>query len=524
VRPTTGWRRSIAALLVAAVAAAPALLALAALVLAWRAPDLALWPHLLEHVLPSAFVRTLALGVGVAAGTLVVGGGLAVLTTLCEFPLRRVLAVALVLPLAIPTYVLAFVYVGVFDYGGTIALVFRALTGEASALPSLRNLPGAIVVLTLALYPYVYLIARAALARQGGTLLEAARSQGLAPRAAFVRAVLPAIRPALVAGTSLAVMEALADFGAVAVLGVDTLSTAVYKTWYALGSLPGAAQLATLLLALVAVAVVAERGARRGAGYAARALKPAPRLSLAGTRAAAATAACALVVAAALLLPVAQLAWWGTRAQGVIALAAPIASTALVAGGAAVLVLATGAALVAAVRMMPGSRVAAALRELAGLGYAVPGTVLAVGVMLALIRVDAALALGGALASGLAGVWIALVARLQRMGTAPLDAALTQIKPSFRESARTQGLGRLAVARRVDWPLLKPALLASLLLVFVEAAKELPATLMLRPLGYDTLAVKIYNATSEGLWMEAALPALLLVALGLVPSAWLLRR
>ncbi|MFN9731614.1 MAG: ABC transporter permease [Pseudomonadota bacterium] len=520
-------RRPALSLLAAALAvAAPALLAIGALLAAWVTPDPAPWMHLREHLLPGAGARTAVLALGTGACSALLGTAFAALVSLCDFRGRRLLEVLLVLPLAMPAYVLAYAWVASLDVGSPLRAWALAQTGSAAWLPSLRNLPGAIALLALANYAYVYLLVRARLLGGGGALLEAARSQGLAPAAAFVRGVLPALRPALAAGVALVVLESLAEFGAVSVLGVDTLSVLVYRTWYGMHALPAAAQVASLLL-LFAVAVRIAEQAAAGPAHPASAARGtrAPPLRLRARATVAAWCAGGLVVALGFALPAAQLAAgaWSTRADWQ-RLVDPLLATAWVAGVAALAIVGAGLLVALAAR---AARAGAVLRDVAGLGYAVPGVVLAVGLMFALVAIERALAGAGMaalLSSSALAVWLGLLARFLRVGAAAADSGLVALQPAIGDAARSLGAGRARRAVAVQLPLLRPALAGGLLLAFVECAKELPATLMLRPFGLDTLAVRIYNATSEGLWAQAAAPSLLLCLLGLWPAVGLLRR
>ncbi len=515
--------------LLALAGAAPALIALGALAGAWRAPDVDTWRHLADTRLAAAALDSLRVALGAALLAAVIGGALALLTTLYEFPGRRWLAPALLLPLALPTYVLAFVWVGAIDVGSDLRALAVAVTGHARWLPELRSVSGATVLLALALYPYVYLLVRAALVRDGSALYEAARSQGLSPVDALVRAVLPVARPALVAGMLLVALETLAEFGAMAVLGVDTLAVLVYRTWFGLRSLPAAVQLASVL-ALIALALAyAERALSARAQRPGNGRRRPQRIQLTGARGIVAMVVSLLVLLLGFVLPAVQLMRWVPHdALDYARLLAPLRNTVVVGGAGAVLVLCAGLALVHARHASTPARLPRALRHIGSLGYAVPGTVLAVGVLFALVafeRVfDLRAVLGFALSSSLVAVLLALVARFARVGVEAAETGYGQLRPVLDEAAAALGLGRAWRWLRVDLPLLSPALVAGLMLAFVECVKELPATLMLRPFGWDTLAVKVYNATSEGLWQQAAAPALLIAVVGLAPALMLMRR
>lgn len=522
--PRRFWQRGVAWLL-----SLPLLLPLVFLAASWATPEPDLWAHLIEHVLARVMLNSLLLGAGIAILTAVLGVSLAWLSACCDYPGRRWLDWALVLPLAMPAYVVAFVYVGLGDYSGPLQSFWRAASDSSAMLPSVRNLPGAIVLLSLVLYPYVYLLARAAFLRQGASAFEVARSLGLSPWQAFRRVALPLARPAWMAGAALAMLEALADFGAVSVLGVDTFTTTIYRAWFGLYSLPVAAQLATVLLALVALVLLAERLLRGGARYYNQRARPAPRMILGGSHAALAAAFSGSVFLLGFGLPVLQLVLWLPRAEvAVTSLIELTHRTLLIGGLVALAVLSLAMVLALLQRRALGDRMVAVPVFIANLGYAVPGTVLAVAVMWMLVGLERpfterfGIHLG--LSLGLLGLIMALTARFIRVGFEPLEAGLSQLRPSLMEAARSLGASASRRFCALVLPLLRPSVLAAVLLVLVETMKEMPATLMLRPFGWDTLAVRIHAYTSEGLWQSAAAPALVLVAVGLLPVWWLVRQ
>ncbi|MFN3844014.1 MAG: ABC transporter permease [Rehaibacterium terrae] len=518
------WPRYAAWLL-----ALPLLMPAAFLAAGFADIDTALWAHLSRHLLPQALANTLTLAVLLAAFVLVPGLGFAWVSARYDYPGRRVLDWALVLPLAIPGYVVAFVYVGLLDYAGPVQSAWRAWFGATASLPNGRGVVGAALMLALVLYPYVYLLARAAFVRQGSVAMDAARSLGHGPLAAFFRGVLPLTRPAWVAGLTLAVLEALADFGAVSLLGVDTLTTTIYRAWFGLYSLPTAAQLAFGLLALVALVLLLERLARGRARYAERSLRPQPRRPLRGWRGWTVALLATGVVLLGFAVPLWRLATWAWSARGGLPVVGPAALNTLALGAlATLLVLALALLFALLARRAPGDRGVAAASFIVNLGYAVPGTVLAVGAMVWLVRVEGWLAgLTGAqwaLSSSLLAVLFALSARFLRVGHGAVESAFATLRPSLLETARSLAVPAWRRFTGIVLPLLRPGLVAGALLVLVEVMKELPATLMLRPFGWDTLAIRIYAYAAEGLWMEAAWPALLLSLVGLLPVWWLVRQ
>lgn len=524
----------------------PGALALAALVMApllliiasWLDPQTEVWRHLTETVLSRLVLNTLILAVGVSSGVLLIGVGLAWLVSMCEFPGRRFFEWALMLPLAIPAYVSAFVMLGLFDFSGPVQTLLREFFGPHGYwFPEVRSGGGVITVMVLALYPYVYMLARAAFLTQGRTTMEAARVLGLGPWGGFFRAVLPMARPAIVVGVSLALMEALADFGAVAVFNYDTFTTAIYKSWFGLFSLQAASQLSTLLLLFVALVLLGERRLRGRAHYhAALPNTRAQRYALTGGRRWFAAGCCGMVFAIAFVIPVAQLlGWtWGVIGTELSARYLGLLLHTLALGGIAAVITVTGALLLAYISRFHRDRLSRPLVSMATLGYALPGTVLAVGIMLTFTGVDRMLsslwqAMGGAtplrIFSGTVAVLLlAYLVRFLAVAFGPIESGFARIRPGLSEAARGLGATPAELMRRIYLPLLRPGLLTAALLVVVEVMKEMPATLLLRPFGWDTLAVRIFEMTSEGEWERAALPAITLVLAGLFPVIFLVRR
>ena len=513
------------------------LVPLAVIVGSWAYFDPAVWTHLGTTVLPRLLSNTFWLIGGVGVGTFVLGVSLAWLTVMCDFPGRRILDWALMLPFALPAYVLAFVFVGVLDFGGPLQGAIRDLLGLSPAWSfEVRNTFGVIVVMTLVLYPYVYMLARVAFLGQGQSAYEAGRSLGLGPWAAFFRVSLPMARPAIIAGLSLALMEALADFGAVSVFNFDTFTTAIYKSWFGFFDLQSAAQLASILLTIVLVALVVERRFRDRARFTESGRSGARRrMRLQGRRALLASGFAWFVFLVAFAAPVTQLLVWS---RGVLddldarylGLFMHTLSLGVMAG-----ILTVAAAFVLAFANRYHADFSTALSVRIGtLGYALPGSVLAVGVMLSLTWVDNRVAdtyewlVGEDIGLVFSGTVIALLlayfARFLAVAYGPVDSGLERIRPSIRDAARSLGAGQWETVWRVYLPMLRPGLLTAGLLVLVDVMKEMPATLLLRPFGWDTLAVRIYELTSEGEWERAALPAVALLAVGLVPVVLLVRK
>jgi iron(III) transport system permease protein len=528
------WLLTPAALGAATLVAVPIL----AVLLSLASPAYAIWAHLWRTQLAELLWNTFILLLGVAVGTLGLGTLLAWLVVFHEFPGRRIFEWALVLPLALPAYVIGFVFLGMFEFAGPLQTSLRHAFGPEVRLPDLRSGRGVILVMTLVLYPYVYTLARAALLEQAPEAFESARSLGRSRGQAFRDVSLPLARPALVAGTTLACMEALADYGTVATFSYRTLTEAVYRVWHGMFDRLAATQLAAVLLGLAALLMLLERLSRGRARFTQgrRATRPPVRARLTGFPAAGATAFCLGVWTLAFGLPVGQLLVWAVRIvrrDGIPpdffgALGASLG----LAASAATLTLGVALILAYALRFRPSRVVGPAVR-VAALGYALPGAVIAVGVLLPLSRLDHALAwmiertLGlevGLLLTGTAAALVyAYLVRFLAISLQTVEASLTRIPRSLDEVARSLGAGAGRTLRRIHGPLIRRGLLAALLLVFVDVMKEMPATLLLRPLDLDTLAIAVWRRTGESLWEEAAVPALMLVLAGLIPVSLLIR-
>lgn len=521
------------------------LLALAALIvlpvgavlaswLQWDAQSAGILREMAATVLPGYAVTSLGLCIAVGIGVALVGTACAAAVTLFDFPGRRTFEWALLLPLAVPSYVVAYAYTDFLQFSGPLQSWLRAtFDAEGRMFPEVRNAPGAAVVFVFTLYPYVYLLARAALSERASHLMEAARLLGSPLRQRVLRVALPLARPAVAAGVALALMETLADFGVASYFGIQTFTTGIYKAWLAMDNRVAAAQLATLLLAVVAVLLALEhraqqrmrfataRGARAGSGEA----QP---VRLRGRRAAVAWTACAVPIAMGFVLPVlfmlrplaadwSVLPWdrfvqWAWHSVRLGALSAALA-----------VVLAV---LLAYSLRRTGDAVTRAVVRLAGLGYAVPGAVIVVGLLLPVGWLQRAAPESPTvyLVTGtvLGIVWAYLV-RFMSVALQSVQSGYARIPASFDDTARMLGAGTLGVLGRVHWPLLRRSTAAAALLVFVDVMKELPATMLLRPFNTDTLAVVAYQLARDERLGEAALPSLALVLVGLLPVALLSR-
>jgi iron(III) transport system permease protein len=528
-----------AAVIAIALLALPALLPLLSAFASWATPASEVWLHQLQHVLPRVAANTVLLLVAVAAATAVLGTALAWLVAGHDFPGRAMFSWALLLPLAVPGYVLAVVYAGALDYAGPLQGWLRASLGEGLRLPAIRSLGGAALVLTLTLYPYVYLLARVAFETAGARTLEAAQSLGLDRGAALRRLLLPLARPAVAAGVGLACMETLADFGVVAALNVDTLTTAIYRAWFGMFSVAAALQMAALLALLALAGLWLERRLRGRRGFAAQRASHdvLPRQRLHGVGGFAAAAAAGLVLAIAFVLPVAQLLLWAAKHA-----ATDLDGRYWAFAGRSLATAACGALVVVVAALVHGYALRGeprgwvqGLGRLATVGYAIPGTVLAVGLFAPVAalngwlqdRVDALWGGGSPqlfLQGTLLTMFVAYLARFLAVGTGPVDSGLARIHRNLDEASEMLGVRGPARVRRVHLPLLRGSLLAAAVLVFVDLMKELPITLMTRPFGFETLAVRVFEMAAEGEWTRAALPSVLIVAAGVVPVVLLARR
>jgi iron(III) transport system permease protein len=520
------------ALLVAAPVISIALLALQ--------PEPELWQHLIAYVLPQALRDTAALLIGVGIVTLAVGAGTAWLVSAHDFPGRTLMLWLLPLPLAIPTYLAAYVYVDLFE---PLGLVHRALATAMSLpdaikwLPGLRSLPGGIFVIGIVLYPYVYLSARAMFQHRSADFAEAAKILGADRWTTFRRVSLPMARPALAVGLALVSLETLNDIGASEYLGIRTLTVSVFTTWLNRGSLAGAAQLSLFMLAIVAVLITIERFGRREGSVEFSSENPrlAPRTPLTGVRGWLAFTACLLPALLGFAVPLLYLLRESLR-RGLLSMETTVwrdaghtIALAAIATGAAMLL---GLVVIVAQRWRT-SRLTNLSVAVAQTGYALPGTVLALGLLTPVLFIDngfsklagwLSLASPGLVMVGSgAAVVIAYVIRFLAVPTGFIKAGFEHIPVDYDDSARAAGAPAITTLRVIQLPLLRPALFGAVIVVFVDCLKELPATLLLRPLNVETLATSIYQYASRGSFEEGALAALLIVAASIGPVVWLTR-
>jgi iron(III) transport system permease protein len=488
--------------------------------------------HLFATVLPRYTLSSVLLVAQVAVCVTLLGVGAGWLVAAYDFPGRRLLEVAMILPLAMPAFVLAYAYTDFLDTSGPLQGWLRGVTGWSIGeywFPPVRSLTGAALFLSLALYPYVYMLARNAFAERSASLAEAARSLGMPAPLVWWRVTWPVARPSVVAGLTLVTMETLADFGTVNFFAVDTFSAGIYRAWQGLGDRSAAARLALVLLVAVLALVWIERRQRGRMAFHARATRPAAVRRLTGGAAWGATLACAVPVLFGFVLPTVLLAhaWWSAGTGADLRLARWAANTAFLSGVAVAVVVPLALAIAYAVRLA-SSRWIGALASVAGAGYAVPGIVLGVGLLTVVGGIDRVAAAWTGAGLVLGGTAVAVVyaycVRFFAVAQHGLEASLKRISPSMDASARTLGAGQFEMLRRVHWPLLRPSIATAALLVFVDCLKELPATLVLRPFNFDTLAVVAYNFAADERLAEAALPSLVIVLVGLLPVTVLARR
>jgi iron(III) transport system permease protein len=491
------------------------------------------WQHLADTVLLDYLSTSFLLMLGVGVGTFLLGVSAAWMSAMCEFPGRRWLSWALLLPMAMPAYIIAYTYTGILDFAGPLQSALREATGWGYGdyyFPEIRSTGGAIAMLSLVLYPYVYLITRVAFAEQSTAVLEASRSLGRGPWRTFFTVALPLARPAIVAGISLALMETLADYGTVEYFGVSAFTTGIFRTWYGLGELTTAAQLAACLMLFVFGLIILERYSRARMRYHDRGVQTAPRRILLPPLAGGLCSLfCLTVIACGFIVPVVQLLWWAVQSwqpETLSQLTDLIYNSFTLALVAALLALFVALLLAYGQRLHPGRLERLAVRT-AAIGYAVPGTVIAVGVLIPFgwldNRIDALSSdwfgrgTGLLLSGSLAAVTFAYVVRFLSVSVQTLESGLSRIKPSIDESARVLGRTPAQVLRDIHLPMLRGSLLTALLLVFVDVLKELPTTLILRPFNFNTLAVRAYELASDERLSDAATPALTIVLISLIP-------
>ncbi len=529
------WRAGT--LVVAALVAMPAIF----IAMLAFSPGRNIWPHLATTMLPPMLQTTLVLLAGVGLGTAILGVGTAWLVSLCRFPGRRIFEWALLAPFAMPAYLTAYTYVDFLEFSGPVQTGLRGLMGWARPadywFPEIRSIGGAALVLSVTLYPYVFLSARAAFLQQSTGVLEVSRTLGLGPWAVFFRVALPMARPAIVVGIILALMETLGDFGTVDYFAVRTLTAGIYDVWMGMGNSGGAAQIALALLGFVLLLITLERAARRDRRFYSDGSpkRAAPQFDLGPLKAGAAIAVCMLPLIFGFLIPAGILLNMALSRLPLSVNAAFIGyalNSLMLASMAALFAVCIGMFLAYGARLNPG-RGQKILTRIATAGYVIPGAVLALGVMIpfgafdnaldAMLRAHFGISTGLLLSGTVTAVIFAYVVRFLALSFGALEAGLTRITPAMDMASRSLGQGRSGTLWRVHLPLLRGPILTAVLLVFVDCMKELPVTLILRPFNFDTLATHVYTFASLGRLEDSALAGLSIVAAGLLPVILLSR-
>ena len=538
--PPRSWSERLITWSALVIALALALPVLTIIILALM-PTENIWPHLISTVLPGYIMRTIVLLAGVGTITFAVGTAVAWLVTMCRFPLRPLFVWASMLPMAMPGYIVAYSYVDFLSYAGPVQTWLRGVFGWTTPadymFPEIRSMGGAIIVLSMVLYPYVFLTARASFIRQPATQLEVARALGQTPWGAFRTVALPLARPGIAVGVSLALMECLNDIGAANFFGVRTLTLGVYTTWLSQGNLGGAAQISAVMLLFIFVLVWFERNARRKQSFVLPSQRPRQpdRIRLNGWQRVLAVIVCSIPVLIGFVIPALILMSFAiSRLDDAVSLTyinAVWHSLVLASLAAAI---AVGLALILgyANRLIRGGFTQKIIR-LASMGYAIPGTVLGIGVLIPLAGFDNALdsfmrdsfgiSTGLLLSGTITAIIFAYVVRFLAVSFGAIESGLQKVTPNVAAAARTLGRGPLSAFFEVHLPLLRPALVSAALLVFVDCMKELPATLILRPFDFETLATTVFMLASLDQLEESALPALTIVAAGLIPVILLSR-
>ncbi len=493
-----------------------------------------LFSHLMSTVLPTYTFNTVVLALGVMLLSLVFGIPSAWLMAMCRLPTERILQWALVLPLAMPAYIVGYIFTDWFDFAGPIQIALRDLMGWQAGdywFPDIRTLGGAIVVLALVLYPYVYLLCRAAFMEQNVSLLQSARLLKCSPWESFYRISLPLVRPAIAVGLSLVAMETIGDFGTVSYFAVNTLTTAVYDTWLGYSSLTAAAKISAIMLVIVILLLSTERYSRRKQKLFQSQFSSREdfRYQLQGWKKWAALSWCWGLVAVAFIFPLGQLLIYAYKyfAQSWTAEFQQYAINSLYVSLSAALIAVLIALVVNFYQRLSATRSAVAFMRFSSLGYAVPGTVLAIGVMVPVLFMDHLVndvaklmewGRPGLIFSGsMFAIIFALVVRFSAVAIGSIESSLSKVSPSLDMASRTMGCNANQMLRRVHLPLIRRGALIAGLLVFIESMKELNASLLLRPFNFETLATYVYNFASDEHLELAAMPAVLLVLVGLVP-------
>lgn len=492
------------------------------------------WSHLVENLLAEYISHSVILVLGVAIGTFVIGVSSAWLTSVCNFPAKRFFSWALLLPLAMPAYIIAYTYTGLFDLSGPFQSYYRELSGLEYGeywFPEIRSLGGAISMLSLVLYPYVYLLSRAAFLDQSVCVLEASRSLGLNPWQSFIKVALPLARPAIVAGLSLALMETLADYGTVSYFGISVFTTGIFRTWFGLGDSVAAAKLASILLLFVFSLVLLERWSRKQAKYhhSGNSYKKINEFNLTGYKAIGAFLICFIPLFLGFILPAFQLFLWALETYQYMIdddFWVLVQNTVLLGFVSAIIALFLAIFLAYGKRMLNTKKIKISIR-ITAIGYAVPGTIIAIGVIIPFAWLDQSInhwaneffdIQTGLIFSGtLFALIFAYMVRFLAVSIQAVEAGLDKIKPSIDNAASSLGYTPKKALFKVHLPIMKGTLLTAIMIVFVDVMKELPATLILRPFDFNTLAVRAFELASDERLADSSTAALMIVIVGLIP-------
>ena len=502
-------------------------------------PSVEVWRHLWDTILPRILANTFLLLAGVASGTLVLGTGLAWLITAYEFPGKRTFKWLLVLPMAVPAYVMGFIYMALFDFAGPVQSMIREMGWQGMTFPQIRSGAGAILVMILVLYPYVFLLAKAGFEEQSGSVFEAAKVLGCSKMGIFFRGAFPLARPSIAAGVALASMDALADFATVRYFNFPTVSDGIIRVWHGMMNLGAASEMAGLLAIFsLAILLTEHRMRNRRAYHQSKGKRQGiPAMQLKGYKGIVATSVCAAVVMAAFGIPILQLLYWATKGiaeitSSAMAVYGRLAMNSLILSVMAAVFAVFLALLMASISRFKGGRLLSYITRTVTMGYAMPGAVIAVGILLALSAADRAINYmthslwgitpGLILTGSLMGLIYAYTVRFMAIAYSSVDSSMSKISPNIVLAARALGASPYRLIFKIKLPLILPGILAGAILVFVDVMKELPITMMLRPLGYDTLAIWVWQMSAESLWTDTALPALAIVLVGLVPIRLLL--
>lgn len=494
------------------------------------------WTHLVNNLLTSYLINTFVLVFGVGGLAFVVGTISAWLVSVFNFPGRRIFQWALVLPLTIPTYIMAFAYAGIFDYAGIMPSFFRNNLGmgASAGMIDIMNIYGVIFIMAMALFPYIFISCKVSFTYQSTRILEASRTLGASWTRTFYKVALPVSRPAIVAGLSLVIFEVLNDYGAVKYYGVQTFTTAIFRSWFSLGELNTAVYFAALLLFFVFISIGFERLQRGKAKYHfGTSDYPLKRKQLNGAKSMLATSFCTIILVAGFIIPVIQLVIWSNLTWFKVlnfSFLKMISNSFTLAAMAALLCMAVGVILNYSSRIVPGFTTNI-LTRIATLGYAVPGAIIAIGIMVPLIFLDKTIMAGifsqGVpqliLSGSIFSLLFAYLVRFLAVAYNPIQAGFDKISPNLENASRVLGSSPLKTLFKIDLPLVKGAVLAAALLVFVDVLKELPLTLILRPFNFHTLATKAFQLASDEMVAQSAIPSLMIILVGLIPIFYLNR-